>query len=105
MESRKGAEWESPLVARLGLVPGVLWQEAKDQLSHTSALVYPNCGALVCDSSQCDARRSAPHCFTSNQHAIFIFFSLPKPSPMALSWELSHMSALVYPTCGALTYA
>jgi hypothetical protein len=38
MESRKGAEWESPLVARLGLVPGVLWQEAKDHVDAPSKL-------------------------------------------------------------------
>ena len=36
MESQKGAEWESPLAAHLGLVPLGLWLEAKDHVDAPS---------------------------------------------------------------------
>ena len=36
MESQKGAEWELPLVARLGLVPLGLRLEAKDDVNTPS---------------------------------------------------------------------
>ena len=36
MESQKGAKWESPLAARLGLVPLGLRLEAKDDVNTPS---------------------------------------------------------------------